>query len=208
MLDILYITYCDDFWFIYCWSMQWWYVESEIVIGTIFFRWPFSVFLSYRDTVEPLFWGHIDKRSTPLERPLTSRYKYIDFYPDARQLLLKGHFSGAKGWPHKRCSTVLLIDTCWLLMLTPFACWYRRAQRVEMSRLIWTRRLTCLHPSRKRNSRQHHQRRRQPSLTSVTTSPASPPSTCQRTPMFRKSMYIRYKKFVLYVIVDMIANIP
>ena len=60
--------------------------------------------------MEPLLRGHPDERPPPLERPLDSENLNINVListPVERPPLLKGHFSGTKGWPHKRGSTVL-----------------------------------------------------------------------------------------------------
>ena len=62
-----------------------------------------------QSTVEPLYRGHPDERPTPLERPLYTANLNINVListPDERPPLLKDHFSGGKGWPHKRSSTV------------------------------------------------------------------------------------------------------
>ena len=59
--------------------------------------------------VESLLRGHPDERPPPLERPLDNVNLNINVListPDERPPLLKGHFSGEKGWPHKRGSTV------------------------------------------------------------------------------------------------------
>ena len=62
------------------------------------------------NTVEHLLRGHPDERPPPLERPLDN--VNLNIYvlistPNKRPPLLKGHFSDAKGWPHKRGSTVI-----------------------------------------------------------------------------------------------------
>ena len=59
--------------------------------------------------MEPLLKGHPYKSPIPLEGPLDTVNLYINVListPDERPSLFKGHFSGEKGWPHKRGSTV------------------------------------------------------------------------------------------------------
>ena len=60
-------------------------------------------------TVEPLLRGHPDERPAPLERPLDNVNMNINVListPEEKPPLLKGHFSDAKGWSHKKGSTV------------------------------------------------------------------------------------------------------
>ena len=54
---------------------------------------------------------------TPFERPLERPFDNVNLNinvlistPYQRPALLKGHFSEAKGWPHKRGSTVLVLS--------------------------------------------------------------------------------------------------
>ena len=64
--------------------------------------------------VEPFFRGHPDKRPPLLERLLDNVNININVLmstPDNRTPLLKGHFSDAKGWPHKRGPTIVILAT-------------------------------------------------------------------------------------------------
>ena len=62
--------------------------------------------------MEPLLRDHPDERSPPLEKPLDNVNLNINVListPDERPPVLKGHFSGVEGWPHKRGFTVYVI---------------------------------------------------------------------------------------------------
>ena len=79
-------------------------------------------------TVEPLLRGQLDKRPPFLEWPVDNVNLNINVListSDERSPLLKGHFSDAKGWPHKRGSTVLSDSSCY----QPVPCYQSRGSR-------------------------------------------------------------------------------
>ena len=81
-------------------------------------------------TAEPLLRGHPDERPLPLERPLHNENLNINVListPDERPSLLKGHFSDAKRWPHKRGFTVLIF-------IYPLECFFSIAGRIALDR--------------------------------------------------------------------------